>query len=59
MYAGWQEKRLDVAEQRAEWRSGMHAGRSYGALIPLLDNNSRIHLIPWEMPLFIQFICRL
>ena len=30
-----------------------------GALIPLLDNNSRIHLIPWEMPLFIQFICRL
>ena len=45
--------------QSAEWRSGRHAGRSYGALIPLLDNNSRIHLIPWEMPLFIQFVCQL
>ena len=35
-------------------QAGVMAG---GALIPLLDNNSRIHLIPWEMPLFIQFIC--
>ena len=48
-------RQSEINWQREEWRPGRHAGRSYGALIPLLGGiTPELLLFLHRMPLFIH-----